>query len=86
MGYRVVVNLNLCESNALCMGVAPDVFEVGDDDLLRVLDEHPGDDASRSSRRPFACARNKRSRSTRTDEHASFQTVGAAQGWRRLNR
>lgn len=43
MGYRVVVNFNLCESNALCMGVAPDVFEVGDDDQLYLLDEHPGD-------------------------------------------
>jgi hypothetical protein len=24
------------------MGLAPQVFEVGDDDVLRVLDEHPG--------------------------------------------
>jgi ferredoxin len=45
MAYRVVVNFNLCESNALCMGVAPDVFEVGDDDMLYVLEERPGDDA-----------------------------------------
>jgi ferredoxin len=45
MGYRVVVDTNLCESNALCMGVAPDVFELGDDDLLYILDERPGDDA-----------------------------------------
>ena len=33
--------MDVCESNALCMGVAPEVFEVGDDDVLRVLDEHP---------------------------------------------
>jgi ferredoxin len=38
---RVVVNFDLCESNALCMGVAPEVFEVRDDDLLYVLDENP---------------------------------------------
>ena len=38
---KVVVDMNLCESNALCMGVAPEVFEVGDDDVLRLLDEHP---------------------------------------------
>ena len=41
---RVVVNMDVCESNALCMGVAPEVFEVGDDDVLRVLDEQPGEE------------------------------------------
>ena len=41
---RVVVNMDVCESNALCMGVAPEVFEVGDDDVLRLLDEHPGEE------------------------------------------
>ena len=38
---RVVVDFDLCESNALCMGLAPEVFEVRDDDLLYVLDESP---------------------------------------------
>ncbi len=38
---RVVVNFDLCESNALCMDVAPEVFEVRDDDLLYVLNENP---------------------------------------------
>jgi ferredoxin len=38
---RVVVDFELCESNALCMGIAPEVFEVRDDDFLYVLDEHP---------------------------------------------
>ena len=38
---RVVVNMNQCESNALCMGVAPDIFEVDDDDNLTVLNETP---------------------------------------------
>jgi ferredoxin len=38
---RVVVDFDLCESNALCMGIAPEVFEVRDDDLLYVRDEHP---------------------------------------------
>jgi ferredoxin len=38
---RVVVNFDLCESNALCMAAAPEVFEVRDDDFLYVLDEHP---------------------------------------------
>jgi ferredoxin len=38
---RVVVDYDLCESNALCMGVAPEVFEVRDDDNLYILDENP---------------------------------------------
>ncbi|HEY1828997.1 MAG TPA: ferredoxin [Acidimicrobiales bacterium] len=38
---RVVVDFDLCESNALCMGILPEVFEVRDDDFLYVLDEHP---------------------------------------------
>jgi len=38
---RVTVDLELCESNALCMAAAPEVFEVRDDDCLYVLDEKP---------------------------------------------
>ena len=38
---RVVVNYDLCESNAVCMGVAPEVFEVRDDGFLYILDETP---------------------------------------------
>jgi ferredoxin len=40
---KVVVNYDLCESNAVCMGIAPEVFEVRDDDFLYLLDEHPPD-------------------------------------------
>jgi ferredoxin len=38
---RVVVDMRLCESNALCMGIAPEVFNLDDDDVLHVLDETP---------------------------------------------
>jgi len=38
---RVVVDMRLCESNALCMGIAPEVFELDDDDVLHVLDDTP---------------------------------------------
>ncbi len=44
---RVVVDYDLCESNAVCMNVAPEVFEVRDDDFLYVLQEEP-DEALRS--------------------------------------
>lgn len=43
MSYRVVVNFDLCESNAVCMQVAPEVFEVRDDDFLYILKEEPGE-------------------------------------------
>jgi ferredoxin len=38
---RIVVDYDLCESNALCMDAAAEVFEVRDDDQLYVLDETP---------------------------------------------
>lgn len=38
---RVVVDFDQCESNALCMGILPEVFEVRDDDFLYVLNENP---------------------------------------------
>lgn len=38
---HVVVDMTLCEANAVCMGVAPEVFELADDDELKVLQEHP---------------------------------------------
>ena len=38
---KVVVDFDLCESNAVCMGILPSVFEVRDDDYLYVLDENP---------------------------------------------
>lgn len=38
---RVVVDFDMCESNAVCMGIAPEVFEVRDDGYLYILDENP---------------------------------------------
>ena len=38
---KVVVDYDLCESNAVCMAIAPEVFEVRADDFLYVLDENP---------------------------------------------
>jgi ferredoxin len=37
MTWKVVVDYDLCESNAQCMAVAPEVFEVRDDNFLYVL-------------------------------------------------
>jgi ferredoxin len=38
---KIVVDFDKCKSNAVCMGVAPEVFEVRDDNFLYVLDEQP---------------------------------------------
>jgi ferredoxin len=38
---RVVVDYDRCESNALCMQSAPEVFEVRDDNFLYLLNENP---------------------------------------------
>ena len=41
---RVVVDFDVCESNAVCMAIAPEVFEVRDDDFLYILMEEPPDE------------------------------------------
>lgn len=41
---RVVVDFDKCQSNAVCMGVAPEIFEVRDDNFLYILQEEPADE------------------------------------------
>jgi len=36
---KVKVDFDLCESNALCESLAPEVFEIDDDDYLQLLKE-----------------------------------------------
>ena len=38
---RVVVDRTACEANGLCVGAAPEVFQLPDDDDLVVLQEEP---------------------------------------------
>jgi ferredoxin len=38
---KVHVNYDLCTSNAVCMGIVPEVFEVRDDGFLYVLNDSP---------------------------------------------
>jgi ferredoxin len=43
--FRVVVDADACESNAFCIGFAPDVFELGDDaPPVRVVPETVSED------------------------------------------
>ncbi len=41
---KIVVDYDECASNAVCMGIAPEVFEVRDDGFLYVLQEEPGEE------------------------------------------
>ncbi|HEX9620091.1 MAG TPA: ferredoxin [Polyangiaceae bacterium] len=38
---KVVVDFDLCASNARCMNACPEVFEVRDDGFLYILNENP---------------------------------------------
>ncbi|HVM51932.1 MAG TPA: ferredoxin [Acidimicrobiales bacterium] len=38
---RVSVDLDRCEAHGVCTGIAPDVFELDDDDVLHVLLPEP---------------------------------------------
>jgi ferredoxin len=36
---KIVVDWDLCEANGICEAMAPDSFEVDDDDMLQVLND-----------------------------------------------
>lgn len=38
---RIIIDHDLCEGNAVCVRVAPEIFAVGDDDQARLLVEDP---------------------------------------------
>ncbi len=41
---KIRVDYDLCEGNAVCMKVCPEVFVVGDDDRAQVRIKSPGED------------------------------------------
>jgi ferredoxin len=45
---KVIVDRDLCESHARCVELAPDVFEIGDDDEMHVLATDPGEERRRA--------------------------------------
>jgi ferredoxin len=44
---RVVVDRTLCESNAVCARLVPEVFVVDEDDQLQIKQEQPPEEALR---------------------------------------
>ena len=56
---RVQADFDLCEANALCVGIAPETFELDDDDYLQILDERVTPDNEPRIRQAVAsCPRN----------------------------
>jgi ferredoxin len=41
---HVTVDYDLCESNGICAGLLPSVFDLRDDDHLYLLDEDPAEE------------------------------------------
>ena len=55
---KIKVDFDLCESNALCEAMAPEVFELDDDDYLVVkTDETTPDNLGDVKRAVAACPR-----------------------------
>ena len=53
---RIIVDYDLCESNALCAAEAPGVFEIRDDDMMYVIDENPSEELREAVKRAvFVC-------------------------------
>lgn len=48
MGFRIEVDRDLCQGHGVCENEAPELFEVGTDKQVVVLDERP-DDAQRKA-------------------------------------
>ncbi|GAA0821709.1 ferredoxin [Streptosporangium amethystogenes subsp. fukuiense] len=42
---KLTVDRNLCDGNGVCMGIAPEVFDIDDDLTLHIVDEIPDDPA-----------------------------------------
>jgi ferredoxin len=41
---KIVVDYSLCEANGRCVKIAPELFQLDDEDSLHLLAEHPPQD------------------------------------------
>ena len=56
---QVTVDTDLCEANAVCCGLAPNVFELDDDEMLIIkVDEVPADEVERVEKAISRCPKN----------------------------
>lgn len=51
---KVKVHFDLCEVSGMCESIAPDVFEIDDDDFLQVKKEEIGPEDEETVRRAVA--------------------------------
>jgi ferredoxin len=51
---KIKVDYDLCESNALCEAMAPEVFEVDDNDDLQLKTDQTNDESLENVRRAVA--------------------------------
>ncbi|QRY61829.1 ferredoxin [Gordonia sp. PDNC005] len=51
---RIKADFDLCESNAVCVGMAPDVFELDDNDYLVILNDEVPDERVEEMRQVVA--------------------------------
>ncbi len=49
MGFRIVVDRDLCQGHGVCESEGPDLFEVGPDKQVVVLDAHPADEQRKAA-------------------------------------
>lgn len=53
---KIAVNWDLCEANGICVAMAPEEFEIDDDDMMQVLDDVVTDEnAERIGRAVAGC-------------------------------
>jgi ferredoxin len=58
MTTKITVDFDLCESNAMCEALAPDIFELDDDDFLQLnTDEVADENRQRVEQAVAACPR-----------------------------
>jgi ferredoxin len=55
---KIIVDFDLCSSNAVCMSIVPDVFEVRDDGYLYLLQEEVGEEFAAGVREAVASCPN----------------------------
>jgi ferredoxin len=41
---KVSVDRELCEAHGVCMSIDPTIFDLGDDDLLVIVNDEPSED------------------------------------------
>jgi len=59
MTLKIKVDFDLCESNAMCEALAPDIFQLDDDDFLQLTtDQVTPENEQRVRQAAAACPRN----------------------------